>query len=49
MEGHEVGRWLQIGLGRPVLVLQTRDATLYRDVILDACLRNLTLDRQLAG
>lgn len=40
---------LEIGLGRALLYVKSHDATQYRDVILNACLHNLSYDRQVEG
>lgn len=49
MDVAEFERILRLGLGRAVLHLQNHDSTPYRDVILDACLHNKALDRQVEG
>jgi hypothetical protein len=45
----EFERILGIGLGRAVLYLQNHDSAPYRDVILDTCLHNKALDKQVEG
>ena len=42
-------RSLQSGLGRAIQYLKQHDATLYQDVILNACLHNTTYDPQVEG
>jgi hypothetical protein len=40
---------IKLGLGRAILHLQNHDAAPYRDVILQACLKNTIRDRQIEG
>lgn len=47
MEPHEFSYILERGLGSAIMFLQQHDATPYRDVILDACLRDTRYDPQI--
>ena len=49
MEITEFRCLLENGLGGAILFLREHDSTPYQDVILDACLHNLALDRQIEG
>jgi hypothetical protein len=49
METSEFQRVVTLGLGRAVLHLRHRDGSLYRDVILDACVHNWAYDPQVEG
>lgn len=49
MTPQEFEHALRIGLGRAILWLRNRDATPYRDVILECCLHNTAYDRQVEG
>jgi hypothetical protein len=49
LEVSEFQHALHRGLGRAILHLQKHDSTPYRDVILQACLKNTTYDRQVEG
>ena len=49
LESAEFKRILDIGLGRAILYLQNHDSTPHRDAILNACLHNTAMDRQVEG
>src|SRR5688572_14041571 len=49
LDVQEFERILKLGLGRAIPHLKTHDAAPYRDVILHACLHNISYDPQLEG
>jgi hypothetical protein len=49
LEVSEFQHALHRGLGRAILHLQNHDSTPYRDVILQACIKNTVYDRQIEG
>lgn len=49
MDVTEFQHALKLGLGRAILHLQKHDSTPYRDIILQACLKDTVYDRQIEG